>query len=297
MTDKPAHMKIAYLASPVTLPGSPQRRSDAFEHDYMMDALRPAFAARGMSITDVSWRDETIDWSTFDAAIVGTTWDYWDHQEKFVATLKQIDSQTRLYNSADIIRWNSHKGYLRELEAKGARLIPTLWLEHATTSAAEVAFETLGSDDLVFKRQVGAGADGQHRLKAGDIIPDMPHPMMVQPFMPMIQTEGEFSFIFIDGELSHALIKRAKAGDYRIQSSYGGYEEAFQPNADDILAAKGILDALNEIPLYARVDMIRADDSSLLLMELELIEPYLYPEQGPELGSRIAAAVAKSLGT
>lgn len=290
-------MKIAYLASPVTLPGSPQRRSDAFEHDYMMDALRPAFAARSMAVTDISWSDNTIDWAAFDAALVGTTWDYWDHQEKFVATLKEIESKTRLYNSADLIRWNSHKGYLRELEAKGACLIPTLWLEHATTSAAEAAFDTLKSDDLVFKRQVGAGADGQHRLKVGDAIPDMPHPMMVQPFMPMIQKEGEFSFIFIDGELSHALIKRAKAGDYRIQSSYGGYEEAFQPNSEDILAAKNILDALNETPLYARVDMIRADDGSLLLMELELIEPYLYPEQGPELGPRIAAAVAKRLGT
>jgi len=289
-------MKIAYLASPVTLPGSPQRRSDAFEHDYMMDALRPAFAARNMTVTDISWSDDNVDWSSFDAAIVGTTWDYWDHQEKFISTLKQISSQTRLYNSAELISWNSHKGYLRELEAKGARLIPTLWLENATPTSAKAAFDTLGSDDLVFKRQVGAGADGQHRLKSGDAIPDMPHPMMVQPFMPMIQTEGEYSFIFIDGELSHALIKRAKSGDYRIQSTYGGYEEAIQPNENDIHAAKDILNALNEIPLYARVDMIRADDGSLLLMELELIEPYLYPEQGQELGPRFAAAIAKRLG-
>jgi hypothetical protein len=289
-------MKIAYLASPVTLPGSPQRRSDAFEHDYMMDALRPAFAARNMTVTDISWSDDSVDWSTFDAAIVGTTWDYWDHQEKFISTLKQISSQTRLYNSAELISWNSHKGYLRELEAKGALLIPTLWLEDITPTSAKVAFDTLGSDDLVFKRQVGAGADGQHRLKSGDAIPDMPHPMMVQRFMPMIQTEGEYSFIFIDGDLSHALIKRAKSGDYRIQSSYGGYEEAIQPNASDIHAAKDILNALNEIPLYARVDMIRADDGSLLLMELELIEPYLYPEQGQELGPRFAAAIAKRLG-
>lgn len=288
-------MKIAYLASPVTLPGSPQRRSDAFEHDYMMDTLRPAFAARNMAITDISWSDDNVDWSAFDAAIVGTTWDYWDYQEKFISTLKQISSQTRLYNSAEMINWNSHKGYLRELEAKGAHLIPTLWLEDATSSAAQASFEKLGSEDLVFKRQVGAGADGQHRLKAGDAIPEMPHPMMVQPFMPMIQTEGEYSFIFIDGELSHALIKRAKSGDYRIQSTYGGYEEAIQPTASDIHAAKDILNALNEVPLYARVDMIRADDGSLLLMELELIEPYLYPEQGQELGPRFAAAIAKRL--
>ncbi|MEM1086570.1 MAG: hypothetical protein AAGH90_02505 [Pseudomonadota bacterium] len=290
------HMtRIAYLASKVTLPGSPTRRSDAFEHDYMIDALRPAFGARGMSLHDVDWADTSQDWGAYDAAIIGTTWDYWDHQDPFLKTLESIEARTPLHNPAALVAWNSHKAYLRDLEAKGAKLIPTLWLDDANETTAQEAFETLGSDDLVFKRQVGAGAAGQHRLKSGDPIPHMPHPMMVQPFLSKIIEEGELSFIFIDGDLSHALIKRAAKGDYRIQSSYGGVEEAVTPSASDLAAAKAILNTLDETPLYARVDMLRGEDGGLLLMELELIEPYLYPLQGPELGERFAAAIGKRL--
>ncbi|MEM7492028.1 MAG: hypothetical protein AAF296_01515 [Pseudomonadota bacterium] len=287
--------RIAYLASKVTLPGSPNRRSDAYEHDHMMTALRAPFDAQGLQIHDVDWAHASQDWSEFDAAIIGTTWDYWDHQDAFLKTLNTIEKTTPLYNPAALVAWNSHKSYLRDLEAKGARLIPTVWLDVADQAAALKAFDTLNSTDLVFKRQVGAGADGQHRLKLGEPIPHMPYPMMVQPFLPQIIKEGELSFVFIDGELSHALIKRAANGDYRIQSSYGGVEEAVIPDATDLSAAQAILNTLDDTPLYARVDMLRGEDGGLLLMELELIEPYLYPLQGPDLGQRLAAAMVKRL--
>ena len=288
---KGLQMKIAYLSSQVTQPGSPIRRSDAFEHDYMMRALRPEFAERGMNIQDICWDDETADWSSFDAALIGTTWDYWDRQDEFLAKLHQIEAQTRLHNPAGLVRWNSHKTYLKELAERGARLIPTLWIDEMTDALYAQAFETLQSDKLVFKRQVGAGAAGQHLLTRDDACPHMPHAMMVQPFLSTIQTEGEYSFIFIEGALSHALIKRAKKGDYRIQSSYGGQEEAITPSSADLAAARDVLATLDDVPLYARVDMIRHHDGSLLLMELELIEPYLYPEQGPRLGELMAKAI------
>lgn len=287
--------KIAYLASRVTLPGSPIRRTDAFEHDYMMDALRGPFEARGMRVEDVAWDDPKADWADYAAVIIGTTWDYWDRLEEFLAALERIERQTRLFNGSALVRWNARKTYLRELETKGAKLIPTLWLDVADEAAAKAAFDTLGADDLVFKRQVGAGAKDQHRVKRGEPIPAMPHAMMVQPFLPMIQTEGELSFIFIDGEFSHALIKRAQPGDYRIQSTYGGREEKITPSAEDLAAARAIIGTLDEAPLYGRVDMLRGEDGGLLLMELEVIEPYLYPVEGPELGERMAAGIARRI--
>ena len=290
-------MKTAYIASQVTLPGTPGRRDDAFEHDYMMDALRPAFEARGLTIVDVAWDDPDADWSSYGAAIIGTTWDYWDRQEEFLATLDRIGKATRLYNPVDLVRWNIHKTYLRDLEARGARIIPTVWLDKADAASAASAFDTLQADDLVFKRQVGAGADGQHRLKRGEPVPDMPHAMMVQPFLPTIQSEGEYSFIFIGGEFCHALVKRAVPGDYRIQSKYGGTETPVDPPADDLSEASAIIAMLDEAPLYARVDMVRREDGRLLLMELEAIEPYLYPVEGPRLGDMIAGAVRQRLET
>ncbi|MFN3213282.1 MAG: RimK family alpha-L-glutamate ligase [Henriciella sp.] len=287
--------KIAYLASKVTLPGSPLRRSDAFEHDYMMTALRESFEAEGLILEDVDWADPNQDWAQYGAAIIGTTWDYWDQPDHFLATLEQIESQTRLFNSSATVRWNSDKRYLKELATKGARTIPTLWIDNVGAAEFVAAFDQLGSQDLVFKRQIGAGADGQYRLSPSDALPDMPYPMMVQPFLSKIQEEGEYSFIFIDGTFSHALLKQAKSGDYRIQSTYGGWETPVSPSAEDMADATTILGLMDEAPLYARVDMIRDADERLVLMELELIEPYLYPKEGPELGPRMARAVKERL--
>ncbi|MEL7112781.1 MAG: hypothetical protein AAGK93_07550, partial [Pseudomonadota bacterium] len=122
-------ISIAYLSSKATLPGSPTRRSDAFEHDRMMDALRDPFAERGLDVQDVDWADESIDWATFGAAIIGTTWDYWDHAEMFLRTLETIESRTKLFNSAALVKWNSDKRYLRSFEKSDVRLIPTLWID------------------------------------------------------------------------------------------------------------------------------------------------------------------------
>lgn len=286
---------IAYLACPKTLPGSPARLDDAFEHDQMMEALIPAFAGANMHLIDLSWDDETADWNRFDAVIIGTAWDYWDRMDEFLAKLDDIHGKSLLFNPPETVRWNIRKTYLRDLEARGAALIPTLWIDEMTDALAAAAFDSLGSDDLVFKRQIGAGAYDQHRLKRGESLPDMPHKMIVQPFLEIIQQEGEVSFIFIDGDFCHALTKRAAPGDYRIQSLYGGTEEALSPDKADLQAAKAIIATLDTAPLYARVDMVRGADGSLLLMELEMIEPYLYPLQGPELGERLAAGLARRL--
>lgn len=274
------------------------RRCDAFEHDRMMDALRtglaPVFGTRAEWI-DIAWDDADTDWSSFDAAIIGTAWDYWDRQDAFLEALERISGETHLYNSPELVRWNSHKNYLKDMALRGARTIPTVWLDPADTDNIRMAFDTLCTHDLVLKRQVGAGADGQVRLKAGEPIPAFAHPMMAQPFQEAILSEGEISFIFIDGGFSHALIKRAAAGDYRIQSTYGGTEQAFNPNTADLDEAYRIYQLIDGDPLYARIDMLRCGDGGLLLMEAELIEPYLYPLEGPELGQRIAKALFNRL--
>ncbi len=288
-------MKIAYLASQVTLPSASGRRSDAHEHDAMMNCLRAAFKPKGAQVDDIAWDNAATDWSAYDAAIIGTAWDYWDRHEEFLQTLQMIADATRLLNPIATVRWNSHKSYLRDLGAEGVALIATLWLEDANAEAA-AAFDRLDTDDVVFKRQVGASADGQHRIRRGQPIPVMSEPMMAQPFLRAIQSEGEFSFIFIDGAFSHALVKRAADGDYRIQSEYGGREIAIAPSSEDIATAtRALLATPGETPLYARVDMLRGEAGDLLLMELELVEPFLYPLQGPELGDRLYQAVKRRL--
>jgi hypothetical protein len=287
-------MRIAYLASAGTLTGSPTRQSYAFEHDLTLASLRPALAARGAAVDDVSWDDPDADWSRFDAAVIGSTWDYWDRHDAFLAALAGIDRATRLYNPLALVRWNTHKSYLRELGERGARVIPTVWLENASPAAVAAAFDALDAEELVLKRQVGAGAMGQHRLRRGEAVPPLPHPMLAQPFQPAIVSEGEYSFVFVAGAPSHALVKVARAGDYRIQAMYGGVETAIDPAPADLAVAQGVLDLLDAPPLYARVDLVRGADGGLQLMEMELVEPYLYPVQGPRLGELMAEALVPS---
>ena len=288
-------MKIAYLCSRDTLPGSPDRRADAFEHDLIVARMREGFGGHGAEITAVAWDGPISQWKAYDAALVGTAWDYSDRVNEFLNALDWIGAAIPLFNSAEIIRWNCRKTYLRTLEERGADLIPTVWLDDPSGVDAAGLFDALDTDRLVFKRQTGGGAHGQFRLRRGEALPQMTQPMMVQPYLQTIEREGELSFIFIDGQLSHALLKRAAPGDYRIQSLYGGTETAIEANNADVNAARGILETLDQLPLYARVDMLRGNDGKLLLMELELIEPYLYPQEGPGVGRMIADALMKRL--
>lgn len=289
-------MKIAFLASKVTLPDSPIRRADAHEHDYQVETLSGPMKTKGMDLIPIDWMDEVSDWSVFDAAIIGTTWDYWDQPEAFLSKLTRLEeSGIRVFNPPNLVAWNSRKTYLRDLADRGAPMIPTLWASHPSAAEIEAAFDTFDTEDIVIKRQIGAGAHDQLRIRKGDVIADYPFDAMIQPFLPCIQTEGELSFIMIDGELSHALLKKAKTGDYRIQSLYGGIEEKIYPSKQDIEAAKQVLACLDDIPLYARVDMVRMHGDDLTLMELELIEPYLYPEQADRLGEMMADALEKRL--
>ena len=289
-------MRIAFLACPATLPGSPVRRADAFEHDLLFAALETGLGTRADLIA-TDWQAPLDQLTQYDAAYLGTPWDYTEHKDAFIARLVALEQAgVRVCNSAEVVRWNADKLYLRDLEQRGAVSIPTLWLDAPDEQSLAGAFEQLRCDRVVVKRRVGAGAIGQDSLLRGD--PRlagwrMHQPVMIQPFLPAIQHEGELSFIFIAGQFSHALLKRAASGDYRIQSLYGGTEVPLTPDPVDLAAARAIMALLPfaQPPVYARIDLVRLDSGELAVIEAELIEPYLYPEQGPGFGALLADAV------
>ena len=197
------------------------------------------------------------------------------------------------------MRWNLSKTYLQELAERGARTVPTLWRETVTAKGVCEAFDVFECDRVVVKRQVGAGAEGQE-LVARKSLPSSDWcfgaPAMLQPFLPAIADKGELSFLFFGGQYSHCVRKLPKSGDYRIQSLYGGTEITHEPSADEAAQASAIIEALPfPSPLYARIDMLEDEDGKLMVMEAELIEPYLYPEQGPKMGESLAKAVQREL--
>ncbi len=293
-------MQIAFLACPTTLPGSPTRRTDAFEHDLYLDAVRAGLGDRG-TVVDIDWRAPLAELAQFDAAILGTPWDYTEAKDEFLAKLAALEQAgVTVCNPVAVVRWNSDKLYLRELGELGAATIPTLWPDRAGPADVLAAFDHFQTDRVVVKRRVGAGAVGQDSFSRDNPPPAdwaMDQPAMIQPFLPAIQAEGELSFIFVDGALSHALLKRATGGDYRIQSLYGGTETPLDPAPADRAAAEAIMALLpfDQPPLYARIDMVRLADGQLAVIEAELIEPYLYPEQGPNLGPLLAEGMRRRL--
>lgn len=293
-------MKIAFLACPTTLPGSPQRRADAFEHDLLFDALNAGLAGRA-ELTAIDWRAPLEQLALFDIAYLGTPWDYTEAKDEFLTRLDALEAAgVRVFNPVAVIRWNADKLYLKELEERGAPSIPTLWPEAPNAADVTAAFTRFGTDRVVVKRRIGAGAIGQDSFTQDSPPPAdwrMDQPAMIQPFLPAIQSEGELSFIFVSGQLSHALIKRAAQGDYRIQSLYGGTEVPLNPAPADRAAAEAVMAMLpfTQPPLYARIDMVRLESGQLAVIEAELIEPYLYPEQGPDFGERLAGALLETL--
>ena len=231
--------------------------------------------------------------------LVGTPWDYQDAEHAFLAQLESLERAGHIVcNSSGVVRWNASKTYLRDLAKSGVATIPTCWVEAPDLSDILSAMDNFGTDTVVAKRQVGAGAEGQsihHRANLNTSW-RMDQPAMLQPFLPQIQSNGEYSFLFVEAAFSHALCKRAAPGDYRVQSIYGGVEEPFDPSPTDRAAAQAVIDALPfDPPLYARIDMVRGSDDGLLVMEAELIEPFLYPAQGPRLGSMLATAIDRLL--
>ena len=291
--------RIGFLACPGTLPGSPVRRGDAFEHDMQVEALRAGFEPEGLELVEIDWHSPMEALAAFPLVLLGTVWDYHDHEAAFLAKMEALAVRgTLVCNPAELVRWNIDKSYLRDLAAAGAPTIPTLWPDDPTGTDIAAAFEHFGCEKVVVKRRVGAGAEGQEVFSRDDAPPAdwrYGHRAMVQPFLPAIVEEGETSFVFIDGAFSHAIRKTAAPDDYRIQSIYGGQEEAIDPLPSDIAAAEAVVRGIpGETPLYARIDMIR-HDGALAVMEAEMIEPFLYPAQGPRLGQLMAEAILRRL--
>lgn len=294
-------LRIAFLACPTTLPGSPTRRPDAFEHDLLIDALRGGLDGRA-EVAAIDWRAPLDALAAFDMAYLGTPWDYTEAKDEFLDRLDALEAAGVIVaNPAAVVRWNADKLYLRDLADAGVPSIPTLWPERAGPADVADAFAQFGAERVVVKRRVGAGAIGQDSFTrdappAADWRIDQP--AMIQPFLPAIQREGELSFIFVGGAFSHALIKQAAPGDYRIQSLYGGIEVPLDPARADRAAAAAVMAALPFAapPIYARIDMVRLESGALAVIEAELIEPYLYPQQGPDFGRLLADAMLRRIG-
>lgn len=269
--------------------------------DFVIDdehAVGP-LADLGWSVSTVSWRQDAVPWSGFDAVVIRSTWDYWHDVPGFLDTLDDIDRRTRLANPLEVVRWNLRKTYLRDLEARGVGIVPTLWLDGLSPDELEGHAGRLANDRLVIKPQVGANGDDAFRVSPADDRDRLERvadrfrgrPCMLQPFRENVLEEGEFSLFFFNGTLSHAILKTPAAGEFRSQEERGGIISRVDPEPLLVRRGQQALAAVTPRPLYARADLVRNDAGDFELMELELIEPSLYLRMDVGAPARFARAL------
>ncbi len=251
---------------------------------------------------DVAFRswDDAGDLSGFDLILPLLAWGYQRDCPAWFALLDQLESLP-VANPARVLRWNSDKAYLVELEAEGVAIVPTIMRESMTQSALDGARAIFDTGRLVVKPPISGGADGTYLIGPSDPLPAeaMGKRMLVQPFLPAVSGEGELSLFYFGGHYSHAISKHPAEGDFRVQEQFGGKERAIDAPAEARTLADATLSATQRImdcaPLtYARVDMLRDDDGVMRLMELELIEPSLFLGFATDKGAMFADAVKAS---
>ncbi len=264
--------------------------------NWAYDVEAQALERGGISVTPVAWT-ELGDLSGFDVALPLVAWGYHLDPARWTALLDRLEGERALVlNPIPLLRWNSDKRYLAELGTNGVPTVPTRFVEALDDSALAQARRDFGPD-LVVKPPVSASAHGTWRLGAGDPVPSSAQgrPTMIQPFLRSVMEEGEYSLILFDGAFSHAIVKRAKRGDYRVQPHLGGTEVKCEVPDGALEVARAALAAAPASPVYARVDLIRRDDGLLGVIELELIEPSLWLQHAPDRGASFAAAIRRRL--
>lgn len=277
--------RIAYLCSADTISTSKKRRADAFEHDKAFAVMHKAFSRISRELIEVVWDSPDERWCRFEAAIVGSTWDYTSMRKRYLAALSHISQQTKLLNPLEAIIWNTDKSYLQELDNAGTILAPTVWPETASSKTIRALALSSPTGKLLAKPMVGACSERQRIFTHDDNIHVRwikRERMMLQHFVADIIVEGEKSLVFFGKEFSHAVTKSPAPGDYRVQSLFGGTEARHSPDAIELEFARRIVSRIPFPTLYARVDIFKLDNAETALMELEISEPYLYLEFAPD---------------
>lgn len=258
------------------------------------EPITTALRRRGLECRWEVWDDTSVDWSVTHVVAVRTTWDYSARRADFLAWAERVEAVSRLVNRVSVLRWNTHKGYLVELDRAGVECVPT-WLGRRGDPVDEAIART---GRVVVKPAVGAGGNGI-ALRPADAVWDgltADVDYLVQPELESVWTEGERSVFVLAGSPVAAVSKRPAAGEIRVHEEYGGEFREMPLTEWFAGAALGAVSAAARIVgadlPYARVDFLRDNTGEWLVSEVELVEPGLYPEVLPQVIEAYADVVA-----
>jgi glutathione synthase/RimK-type ligase-like ATP-grasp enzyme len=264
--------------------------------------LLPHLATAHVEAEFVDWRT-ACDFSRFELVILRSCWDYHLHSAEFDAWLRHVANTTPVLNEIKTVLWNRSKFYLRELMEKGIAIAPAVFVAAGEVVSAKDRERIASWQKVVVKPAVSASAHNTWLTESSALPAQVElarqmqgEAFLVQQFIPEIQSQGEISFVYMDGRYSHAVLKSPAAGNFRVQQEHGGSSELFVPSSFLLEQVDAIAHAVPQVrnSLYCRVDVVdRA--GKLLLMELELIEPELYLNLAEGAAAKLAAAIVKRI--
>ncbi|WP_350291843.1 hypothetical protein [uncultured Croceitalea sp.] len=263
----------------------------------------------GLTVTRKSWDDKDFDWSTSKYVLVRATWDYFDRYDEFTDWFNAAAKKTTFINSEALLKWNIDKHYLQDLNKNGVNIPRTLFIEPNTittlANSIEKAKKELGfiTTDFVLKPCVGGGAFHTYKFNESESLKQeaifqkliASECMMLQEFQENIVAEGEISMMLFNGEFTHAILKIAKPGDFRVQDDYGGTVHNYEPTKEQINFAIETVFAAPELPIYARVDIFKDNQGNWALAELEIFEPELWFRFYPKAAQVLAKGIKERL--
>ena len=264
-----------------------------------LDELR----RRGYEAAPRTWDDKGVDWGAWDLVVIRSCWDYHLKIERFRSWIADLErAGVRLVNPPDVLRWNMHKGYLLEVARAGGRIPATRLVSKGSPRSLGDELRHAGWSSAVIKPAISASGhstrliDGQPRDEDERAYEEMRTngDVLLQVYVPEVRQHGEWSLVFFEGRYSHAALKRAAPGEFRVHIEWGGTVERSEPPPALVREAQAVIDALDLGATYARVDGTEVD-GHLVVMELELIEPELFFDCHPDATTRLADALSRVL--
>ncbi|MDA0345004.1 MAG: hypothetical protein O3C54_03485 [Proteobacteria bacterium] len=267
------------------------------------ELLKSAFEAQGLKVDITYWDNPTYEWQETKSVLFRTIWDYFERFDEFWDWLEQVKTKTRLINSYELIKWNIDKHYLKDMSSWGIETVPTYFADKGCNMKLHEIAKRNQWKDLVIKPAISASAFKTYKILANEIQANeklfnslvQERNMLVQPYFETITQLGEASLMVFDGKFTHAILKKAQPGDFRVQDDFGGTVHNYIPTKAEINFAEEVFKTCKTKPVYGRVDIVWDNDKNFYLSELEILEPELWIRNYPKCAERIAEAVDKIL--
>lgn len=267
------------------------------------ELLKSAFESQGLKVDITYWDNPSYEWQQTKSVLFRTVWDYFERFDEFWDWLEQVKTKTRLINSYELIKWNIDKHYLRDLKNNDIQVVPTYFADKGNNISLQEIANLNDWKHIVIKPAISASAFNTYKITNDEIEQKeqlfhellQTHDMLVQPFFPTISELGEASLMVFGGKFTHAILKKAKAGDFRVQDDFGGTVHDYNPTQEEIKFAEKVFQSCTSLPIYGRVDIVWDSNKHIYLSELEIIEPELWIRNRPESANKIAEAVNKIL--